>query len=150
MKKTETDLIVAFAAFGVVVCISIIGGGCRDASPSSLPVHFWDPRDKPPGGSVPSSEQLAALHAASAITNARIAYAAGDYRLVGVAGLALGVPGLDAAAVDQERIGVKIVSGTSDTAGGVAKQIQREAKLYALRYNRELLVQLTRNGDVDD
>jgi hypothetical protein len=70
--------------------------------------------------------------------DARVSIARNDHRLVGVYGYATEVPG--ATPMDEERLGVRFIEGTSDMPASAAEsEFNTRARQYAARYNTVIL-----------
>jgi hypothetical protein len=87
---------------------------------------------------------LKGLKIENATADAQRAVAANDYRLLGVKGFTVEVPGVGRDAYDLEkRYGVKVIEGTSDAFSvDEDRRLNEDARAYAKRYNELVLSSL--------
>ena len=85
-----------------------------------------------------SCDAYPALRERDAAPDARQAIASGDCRLIGVFGFTTETPG--APYEEKVRRGARMIEGTSDTpATGAEVRFNNRARIYAERYNQEIL-----------
>ncbi len=101
--------------------------------------------DQPSGDSV-KAEVVSHLKPESAESDARVAVAHGDRRLLAVYGYTIEVPGVRTAVTElKARYGLRMLEGTSDSYQSPGDQkLNENARRYASIYNRTVISQSTR------
>jgi hypothetical protein len=90
------------------------------------------------------ADQIRSLQAADVSAEVAAAVSKGDFRFVGVMGLALAVPGVpDYQDKYAAKYGVRVIEHTSDAIeSSEHAQLQEVARTYAERYNKLLLTRI--------
>ena len=91
--------------------------------------------------------ELRKLRIENAVSDARKSADSKDFRLLGVRGFALEVPGVqeDNPLVIQSTYGIKIIEGTSDVVTGPEQeQLNANARTYAEKYNQTIVAEKKR------
>lgn len=120
----------------IALVLLVALAGCSDDP--AIQVHFDQGRDRESPFPLDALIQTAALRTSDPIEDSRRAFRTRDYRLVGLSGMIIDIPGIARRADFRSAIAVKFISGT-----GGNPEIDKLAEQYALSYNLEMLRQLT-------
>ena len=126
----------ALANASAAILLMILTIGCSDQAQE---VSFMNETHQNPP-ELTLRAQYHALRHANPRVDAQESYKKGDYRLVGVLGFTLIVPGIEQ--TEKYESGLKIVALTADFSGGLHPEVNEYAAKYASAYNKKLIALL--------